>query len=495
VNFCFKRDLEQVRYNVGFCPRCFGQISKTDIWNKNWNLPRFLTPISRKIICDIWNVGEKTSGTKSSFLSISLHAAGFPKSMSLGIWDMKIRYWTENDTLECVVRGFLLFPLFLSVLNDPSSGLPRSALSYGYLEFGDVTWDFLMRTCLFCSPRSSSRARTFSLSSFYPPLFLFLLRICSVGVGHAEGTTGLIPRLCRTLFVRANPLPDARQNIIEYPPTQFRIRLKTLSKPNQHISEWRQHIPVSDSKPYRIQANIFPSAHQHIRICKLRHSRIVANTVPNARQHISFTQAIVLVSGTGTRSGLSLASRTRWEFLGPEEIPSERRAMKSWILERLTQSRFRQYGAANTLTSLRLKTCHWKHSPAIRISPTSTPRRFSFRIFVRCLTGENRPCDVPNTWTWLFTPIHRKPLCRNCIGDTTLFFLQKNQQFSKTGFHAHQMVSVVTWVRDEFGIVMSIAMIMRFWSRHYDVKECRHCSIWRKLTRDIRTDEQLIMMW
>jgi hypothetical protein len=60
----------------------------------------------------------------------------FRKSMNLGARDMKIRYWTENYTLECFVRKFLLF---LSVSKDPASGLPGSLLSDEYLEFGDVT--------------------------------------------------------------------------------------------------------------------------------------------------------------------------------------------------------------------------------------------------------------------------------------------------------------------------------------------------------------------
>jgi hypothetical protein len=165
--------MEQVPDNIGFCRRSFGQISKTDVSKKNWNRPRFLTTISRKIIGNIWSVWEKASRTKSSFSSISLHAAGFSKIDESGAWEMKIRYWTENYTFECFVRGFLLFLLFLSVSKDPASGLPTSVLSDEYLEFGDVTWDFLMRTCLLCSVSSSGRARTLSLhpillhSSFY----------------------------------------------------------------------------------------------------------------------------------------------------------------------------------------------------------------------------------------------------------------------------------------------------------------------------------------
>jgi hypothetical protein len=75
--------------------------------------------------------------------------------MNLGVWDMKIRYWTENSTFECFVRGFLLFLLLLSVSKDSASGLPWSVLSYEYLQFRDAKWDLSMRTCLFCSFCSS----------------------------------------------------------------------------------------------------------------------------------------------------------------------------------------------------------------------------------------------------------------------------------------------------------------------------------------------------
>jgi hypothetical protein len=99
------------------------------------------------------------------FLRFHFTSRAFRKSMNLEAWDMKMRYRTENYTLECFVRGFRLF---LSVSEDPASSLPGDLVSDDYLEFGDATWNFLMRTRLFYSVSSSGRARTLSLhSSFY----------------------------------------------------------------------------------------------------------------------------------------------------------------------------------------------------------------------------------------------------------------------------------------------------------------------------------------
>jgi hypothetical protein len=141
-----------------------------DVRNNNWNLPRVLTTISRKIICDIWCVGEKASGTKSSFSSISLHAAGFSKIDES--WDLR----DENTILD----RKLYFRMFCQGISFVSFGfewssfsLPESVFSDEDLEFGDVTWNFLTKIRLFCSASSSGRARTLSLhsiplhSSFY----------------------------------------------------------------------------------------------------------------------------------------------------------------------------------------------------------------------------------------------------------------------------------------------------------------------------------------
>jgi hypothetical protein len=61
---------------------------------------------------------------------------------------MEVRYWTENYTLGLSIGEFRLLP---SVSRDLASGWPRSVLSYEYLEFGDVKWDFLMGADLFFS--------------------------------------------------------------------------------------------------------------------------------------------------------------------------------------------------------------------------------------------------------------------------------------------------------------------------------------------------------
>jgi hypothetical protein len=128
VNFCFKRDMEQVPYNVGFCRRSFGQIYQTDVWNKNWNLPRFLTTISRKIIGDIWNVWEKASGTKSSFSSISFHVAGFSKIDESGC----LKY--ENKILDR--KSY--FRMFCQRISFVSFGFERSSFRLTKVDF--IVW-------------------------------------------------------------------------------------------------------------------------------------------------------------------------------------------------------------------------------------------------------------------------------------------------------------------------------------------------------------------